>query len=77
MDRWSDGWGGALPFHAHGLLFWTLLILAVVWLVRSFTRSGGRSHAERRAGLDVLEQRYARGEIDRDEYFQKKRDIGG
>jgi len=26
-------------------------------------------------GLDVLEERYARGEIDRDEYLQKKKDL--
>ena len=31
----------------------------------------------RSAGLDVLEQRYARGEINRDEYLQKKQDLVG
>jgi uncharacterized membrane protein len=29
------------------------------------------------SALDVLEQRYARGEIGRDEYLQKKNDILG
>jgi len=31
----------------------------------------------RSPGLDVLEERYARGEINRDEYLQKKKDIEG
>jgi uncharacterized membrane protein len=33
--------------------------------------------APRPAGLDVLEERYARGEINHDEYLQKKKDIIG
>jgi putative membrane protein len=76
MDGWSrwDGW--MTPFHGLGLLFWIVVITAVVWLVRSFRRpneGSGRSNT----GLDVLEQRDAGGEIDRDEYLQKKRDIVG
>jgi putative membrane protein len=31
----------------------------------------------RSSGLDVLEERYARGEIHRDEYMEKKKDILG
>jgi putative membrane protein len=61
------------------LLFLALLISAVVLLVRYAAGTGGRAPpAERRSpGLDALEERYARGEIDRDEYLQKKKDILG
>jgi putative membrane protein len=39
---------------------------------------GMHRHAVARSpGLDVLEQRYARGEINRDEYLQKKQDLVG
>ncbi len=31
----------------------------------------------RKEALDILEGRYARGEIQRDEYLQKKQDLGG
>lgn len=74
------GWGGETwgPF---GMVIWLLILGAViagiVWLVRSASDAGiGRLHRARRpSGLDVLEERYARGEINRDEYLQKKRDI--
>ena len=74
------GWGSMGGF---GLIIW-LVILAVivaglVWFIRSQPLAGGREPAvERRsAGLEVLEERYARGEINREEYLQKKQDIVG
>jgi putative membrane protein len=62
------------------MLFWVVLLIVaiavVVWLVR--TVAGGPAAAPRRsASLHVLEERYARGEIKRDEYLEKKRDIAG
>ena len=54
----------------------------LVWLVRSAGMCGMAHHHRglppgRSPGIDVLEERYARGEINRDEYLQKKRDITG
>jgi putative membrane protein len=47
-------------------------------MFRSGSRGGVSGRLERRSpGLDVLEERYARGEINRDEYLQKKRDMAG
>jgi len=65
------------------MFFWflilALLIAAVVWFFRRNDRSSGeRRNADgHSSALDVLEERYARGEIDRDEYLQKKRDLTG
>jgi putative membrane protein len=64
-----------MPFHGLGPLFWIVVIAATVWLVRAFRHSN--EPGERSNALDVLEQRYAGGEINRDEYLQKKRDIVG
>jgi putative membrane protein len=74
----ADGW--FWPFHfIIPLLFLALIITVVVWIVRNTAGWGGRppSPERRSPGLDVLEERYARGEINRDEYLQKKRDIAG
>ena len=75
------GWGGAMfPFSGiFGLLVLVLVIAALVWLVRAFLRTQDRAPRVEHmsAGLDVLDQRYARGEINRDEYQQKRTDLLG
>ena len=63
-----------------GFIFWlvilSVIIAGVVWFVRSQTLAGSQRSLERRSpGLEALEERYARGEINREEYLQKKRDI--
>ncbi len=79
MGQWM-GWGWWMPFH--GIFSLLLLVLVIVGIVAAarFRFSGGAHEVLGRArspGLDVLEERYAKGEIQRDEYLQKKRDLGG
>jgi putative membrane protein len=70
---WMNGWGMGF-----GMILWlaiaALIIAGLVWLVRSQPIRGGQRHS---TGLDVLDDRYARGEITRDEYLRMKRDITG
>jgi putative membrane protein len=83
MGGWGSGMMGGWGYGGYGVLhmvFWVLILIAiifgVVWLVRTVATSGTLGASARRsAGLDVLEERYSRGEINRDEYLQKKRDI--
>ncbi len=68
-------WGfGAL----HMLLYWAVLILIIVALVKWVFgvpwRSEGRRSGENRA-LEILKERYARGEIGKEEFEQRKRDL--
>lgn len=74
----GGGWGWFGPFHfIIPILFWALVITAIVLLVRYGIGWGERPpRLGRSAGLDVLEERYARGEINRDEYLEKKKDLG-
>ena len=82
----GGGFGyGMGPF---GIIIWVLIMIAVVavvvWLVRSIVVGGHHPMmhmmpplgSRRSTGLDVLKERYAKGEINRDEYLAKKRDIG-
>lgn len=56
------------------LVFWGSLIALVVWAARSFG-SGDRQITSRGADPDeVLAQRYARGEIEEDE-FRRRREL--
>jgi putative membrane protein len=74
----GGGWMG--PFHMIiWLLILVILIVAVVWFVRSGSQTASLPPYEpqRSSGLDVLNERYARGEINREEYLQKKADLGG
>lgn len=62
------------------LLFWVLLILGAAWLVKGVF--GGDKQTLRTSGghganpREILDQRYARGEIAREEYELIRKDLG-
>lgn len=74
MNDYGWGWGG---MGLGMLLFWGLLIVGIVMLMRCSRGSGDCGKGEReKSALDLLKERYARGEIGREEFEQKKRDLG-
>ena len=73
---WGYGWGifGMLFM----LLFWVLVLVGVVLLVRWLlleARGGGQSRAERETAVEIVKRRYARGEINKEEFEAKRRDL--
>jgi putative membrane protein len=64
-DGWLDGWG-VLVWLASAA-FWILVIAGIVVLLRSTAGRGGSD-----AALRVLEERYARGEIPREEFLERR-----
>jgi putative membrane protein len=70
----GDWWGYGMGYGFHWIfmiLFWGLLIWVIVMLVRGFGGSA-RSGGSERSALQILEERYARGELD-DKEFEEKR----
>jgi putative membrane protein len=75
------GYGYGVPWFGHILMviFWVAIIVGIIFLIRwlavaSRTGGPGLSHGGDSA-LDILKKRYARGEIDKQEFEEKKKDL--
>lgn len=79
-DGWMHGGGYWLGMGLHGV-FWLVLIAAVVvgivWAVRSTGRSQDTPPRGGSSARQILDERYARGEIDREEYQARRKDLEG
>jgi putative membrane protein len=65
-----NGWGFALM--AVGTpLFWALIVLGVIAAVRYLLTGGDRLLEERPTPEDLLAERFARGEIDEQDYHRR------
>jgi putative membrane protein len=77
---WGDGWGGMIfgPFMM--ILFVAAIVVLVVVALR-WLRSTGHGTAPQappgKTPLDILEERFARGEIDGEEFEERRRALGG
>ena len=58
-------------------LFWILLIVVIVWAVKAVAGSRNNPSEKRKSALDILRERYARGEINKEAFEQKSKDLGG
>jgi putative membrane protein len=90
MRHWHGGWtGGEWVLAGVGmLLFWALVVAGVIWLVRHLS-ADRRSSGERGVPLDkpvspdrpsareILDERYARGEIGDEEYRTRRDTLAG
>ncbi len=74
---WGMGMGCGFPFM--GLIFFALIIMEIVVIMKSiFGRQNNDEEItqdNQSTALDILKKRYARGEIDQDEFEKMKEDI--
>jgi putative membrane protein len=70
------GYGGWMM--VVGGLFWIAVLALVIYLGFRLAGQTGRGQSDARSsGLGVLDERYARGEIEREEFLQKRQDLLG
>lgn len=78
---WGSGWGGM----GFGLIIMIVVIAAVIALVVLLVRwLGGMGREDQgaymaprgKSPLDILKERYARGEVDKDEFEERRRTLG-
>ncbi len=76
---WGWGYGGyGAPWGWIGsammALFWIAVAVGIAFLVRYLVREGRRSGGVDSA-LEILRKRYANGEISKEEYEEKRKDL--
>jgi putative membrane protein len=75
MGGWGLGWFGGIFM----VVFWGALIVGIIFIVKWLVQNTGNGRHSSSSGssgaLDILKQRYARGEISKEEFEEKKKDI--
>ena len=64
------------PFFGGGwmMIFWAVLLIALIVLVVKALMSSSKDHTGD-TPMEILKRRYARGEIDKEEFEERKREL--
>jgi len=80
--HWMGNWGNC--FGNYGVtggiimfIIWIVVIIAAIWIVKELVGKRGEDKGlpSQKSALDILKERYARGEITKEQYEQMKKDI--
>ena len=67
----GHGWGMGF-----GWILGIIILLVILWLAfRAFQPNTEQHSLSRKTPLDILKERYAKGEIDKEEFEQRKKDL--
>jgi putative membrane protein len=73
MGEYGHGWG-------MGIGWWWIIglivVVAIVWMVtKGMNQNNSNTQGSGRSALDILKERYAKGEIDKQEFEERKKDL--
>jgi putative membrane protein len=76
------GWGNMMHYGTGygGMFMWIIILIVIGVLVYFFVQSQnkkGQTPAQNESHLDILKRRYAKGEIEKEEYEKMKKDLEG
>jgi putative membrane protein len=77
MDGWYFGGWMMLAWGIVFIIFWAAVITLIIWAVRRFTGRDSVSRDLRPNPLDIAKERYAKGEISKEQFEQIKKDLSG
>jgi len=82
-DRYGGGMGPSMMGYGVGwvmgiinIIFWIVVIIGVIYLIKwlsASSKQGGTETKKEDTALDILRERYAKGEINREEFEEKKK----
>ena len=90
MPAWGHGggyrYGSGMMYGGGGIFGWLMMVLVVVlivavvigvmrWIFPGGHRPPPSSRAPQKSALEILEERFARGEIDKDEFEEKRKTL--
>ena len=82
MQVMMGGWSSPFGFTPFGgfdwifmILWWVLIIAGVVALIKWLMNQSRGNHDHEKSPLEILKERYAKGEIDKKEFDEKQKDL--
>lgn len=81
---WNSGcswWWGPGSFFGEpfgmiiGIVFWAVIIYAIFRLISNLTNRTAVMSGKQETPLDILRRRYAKGELDSEEFTKRKKDL--
>lgn len=64
-------------FYGGGFMwvFWILIIAGIFFLFQNMTKGNSGGSSDKETPMDILKKRYARGEIDEEEFERRRKEL--